>query len=139
MLNFNRSIKLLLLLYEKLMWILFTNKPTFKYYYIYKNTKLTKWNYPWKNFQIKIDSPVLILQEWGWTARNSIARQSFARHFWQQINCSTQNLSTARIQLILAKPDSSKWQKKCQLLDSVEQLTLLSSVTYKLKKSIFYL
>ncbi len=45
--------------------------------------------------------------EWGWTARNSIARQSFARHFWQEINCSTQNLSTARIQLILAKPDSS--------------------------------
>ncbi len=49
--------------------------------------------------------------EWGWTAQNSIARQSFARHFWQEINCSTQNLSTARIQLILAKLDSSKWQK----------------------------
>ncbi len=49
--------------------------------------------------------------EWGWTARNAIARQSFARHFWQQINCLTQILSTARIQLILAKPDSSKWQK----------------------------
>jgi hypothetical protein len=61
--------------------------------------------------------------EWGWTARNAIARQSFARHFWQQINCSTQILSTARIQLILAKPDSSKWQKKWQLLDTVEQLS----------------
>jgi hypothetical protein len=61
------------------------------------------------------------LIEWGWTARNAIARQSFARHFWQQINCSTQILTTARIQLILAKPDSSKWQKKWQLLDSVEQ------------------
>ena len=81
----------------------------------------------------------VISYEWGWTAQNLIARQSFAWHFWQQINCSTQNLSTARIQLILAKPDSSKWQKKCQLLDSVEQLTLLSSVTYKLKKSIFNL
>ncbi len=34
--------------------------------------------------------------EWGSTARNLIARQSFARHFWQEINCSTQNLSTAR-------------------------------------------
>ncbi len=49
--------------------------------------------------------------EWGWTARNAIAWQSFARHFWQQINCSTQILSFAQIQLILAKPDSSKWQK----------------------------
>ncbi len=49
--------------------------------------------------------------EWGWTAWNSIARQSFARHFWQQINCSTQNWSTARIQLILAQLDSSSWQK----------------------------
>ncbi len=58
--------------------------------------------------------------EWGWTAQNSIARQSFARRFWQQINCSTQNLSTARIQLILAKPDSSKWQKMCQLLNTVK-------------------
>ncbi len=26
--------------------------------------------------------------EWGSTARNLIARQSFARHFWQEINCS---------------------------------------------------
>ncbi len=32
-----------------------------------------------------------LLSEWGWTARNVIARQSFARHFWQQINCSTRN------------------------------------------------
>ncbi len=61
--------------------------------------------------------------EWGWTARIAIARHAFARHFWQQINCSTQILSFARIQLILAKPDSSKWQKKWQLLDSVEQLS----------------
>ena len=38
--------------------------------------------------------------EWGWTARNLIARQSIVRHFWQEINCSSQNLSTARIQLI---------------------------------------
>jgi hypothetical protein len=37
--------------------------------------------------------------DWGSTARNLIARQSFARHFWQEINCSTQNLSTARIRL----------------------------------------
>jgi hypothetical protein len=49
--------------------------------------------------------------EWGWTARNSIARQSFAGHFWQQINCSTRNWSTARIQLILAQLDLNKWQK----------------------------
>jgi hypothetical protein len=53
------------------------------------------------------------LFEWGWTARNLIAQQSIGQHFWQEINCSTQNLSTARIQLILAKPDSSKWQKYC--------------------------
>ncbi len=58
----------------------------------------------------------VIVKEWGWTARNSIARQSFARHFWQEINCSTQNLSTARIQLILAKLDSSKWQKSDNFL-----------------------
>ncbi len=51
-------------------------------------------------------------REWGWTAQNLIARQSFARHFWQEINWSTQNLSTARIQLILAHLDSSSWQKK---------------------------
>ncbi len=57
------------------------------------------------------------VKEWGWTARIAIARHAFARHFWQQINCSTQILSFARIQLILAKPDSSKWQKKWQLLD----------------------
>ncbi len=79
------------------------------------------------------------LKEWWWTAQNSIARQSFARHFWQQINCSTQNLSTAQIQLILAQLDSSRWQKKWQMVDTVKQLTLLSSATYKLKKSIFYL
>ncbi len=56
--------------------------------------------------------------EWGWTARIAIARHAFARHFWQQNYCSTQIISFARIQLILAKPDSSKWQKKWQLLDS---------------------
>ena len=33
--------------------------------------------------------------EWVWTAQNLIARQSIGRHFWQEINCSTQNLSTA--------------------------------------------
>ena len=71
--------------------------------------------------------------EWGWTAQNLIARQSFAQHFWQQINRSTQNLSTAQIQLILAQLDSSSWQKKWQMVDTVEQLTLLSSATYKQK------
>ena len=81
---------------------------------------------------------VMRLVEWGWTARNAIARQSFARHFWQQINCSTQILTTAQIQLILAKPDSSKWQKKWQLLDSVEQLTLIFFATVKCKSSIFF-
>ncbi len=44
-----------------------------------------------------------------------------------------------QIQLILAQLDSSSWQKKWQMVDTFEQLTLLSSVTYKLKKSIFYL
>jgi hypothetical protein len=29
-----------------------------------------------------------VLREWGWTARNLIARQSTGRHFWQEINCS---------------------------------------------------
>jgi hypothetical protein len=38
---------------------------------------------------------ISIKNEWGSTARNLIAQQSFARHFWQEINCSTQNLSTA--------------------------------------------
>ncbi len=60
------------------------------------------------NFEILLHKHVLMkvidviypnyLIEWGSTARNSIARQPFARHFWQEINCSTQNLSTARIQ-----------------------------------------
>jgi hypothetical protein len=44
--------------------------------------------------------------EWVSTAQNLIARQSIGQHFWQEINCSTQNLSTARIHLILAQPDS---------------------------------
>ena len=47
--------------------------------------------------------------EWVSTARNLIARQSIGQHFLQEINCSTQNLSTAWIQLILAQPDSSSW------------------------------
>ncbi len=65
---------------------------------------------------------ITIKYERGSTARNLIARQSFARHFWQEINCSTQNLLTARIQFIM----SSSWH-------------FFSSATYKLKKSIFYL
>ncbi len=48
-------------------------------------------------------TPVVSL-EWGLTAWNSIAQQLIGWHFWQEINCSTQNLSTARIQLILAQP-----------------------------------
>jgi hypothetical protein len=47
--------------------------------------------------------------EWGSTARNLIARQLIGRHFWQEINCSTQNFSTARIELSQAQPDSSSW------------------------------
>ena len=78
-------------------------------------------------------------KEWGWTARIAIARHAIARHFLQENNCSTQILSTARIQLILAKPDSSKWQKKRQLLDSVEQLTLIFFATVKCKSSIFFI
>ncbi len=34
-------------------------------------------------------------EEWVSTAQNLIARQSIGQHFWQEINCSTQNLSTA--------------------------------------------
>jgi hypothetical protein len=56
--------------------------------------------------------------EWGRTARNLIARQSIGQHFWQEINCSNP-----------VNPGST----------GIEQLTLLSSATYKLKKSIFYL
>ncbi len=52
---------------------------------------------------------IFVSYEWGWTAQNSIARQSFARHFWQEINCSTQNLSTAQIRLSEDKLDSSSW------------------------------
>ncbi len=36
--------------------------------------------------------------EWGWTARIAIARHAIARHFWQEINCS----SLARINWIRA-------------------------------------
>jgi hypothetical protein len=37
----------------------------------------------------------------GWvsTAQNLIARQSIGQHFWQEINCSTQNFPTAQIEL----------------------------------------
>ena len=71
--------------------------------------------------------------EWGWTARNSIARQSFARHFWQQMNCSAQNLSTAQIQLILAQLDSSRWQKsdKWFSLSSSWRFFLVSHINWK--------
>ena len=85
------------------------------------------------NQYFKINSKKSFRQwnEWGWTAWNLIARQSFARHFWQEINCSTQNLSTARIQLILAKLDSSKWPKKCRAVDTQ------FFATVKCKSSIF--
>ncbi len=59
-------------------------------------------------------------EEWGWNAQNLIARQSIGRHFWQEINCSTQNLSTARIQLILAQPDSSSWHFPKPLLNQLQ-------------------
>jgi hypothetical protein len=61
------------------------------------------------------------IDQWGWTARNSIAQQSTGQHFWQEINCLTQNLSTARIELSRAQPDSSSWH------------------FFLVKKSIFYL
>ncbi len=69
----------------------------------------------WESTFKKIPFPVLPIRflcklyERGWTARNLIARQSIGRHFWQEINCSTQNLSTDRIQLILAQLDLSSW------------------------------
>jgi hypothetical protein len=56
--------------------------------------------------------------EWGWTARIAIARHAIARHFWQEINCSTRNWQTVRIKLILVKPDSNRWRKYCKLLES---------------------
>ena len=90
-------------------------------------------------FPVNLKDPFWLLttvREWGWTARIAIARHAIARHFWQEINCSTLFLSTAWIQLILAKLDSSSWQKKCHLLDSVEQMTL-SHATYKLKVNFF--
>jgi hypothetical protein len=63
--------------------------------------------------------PTLILiTEWGWTARIAIARHAIARHFWQEINCSTRNWQTVRIKLILVKPDSNRWRKYCKLLES---------------------
>ena len=66
-----------------------------------------------ENFKKKIMLDFFLFRisfEWGWTARIGIARHAFARHFWQQINCSTQILSFARIQLILAKPENVKVQ-----------------------------
>ena len=57
-------------------------------------------------------------EEWGWTARIAIARHAIARHFWQEINCSTRNWQTVRIKLILVKPDSNRWRKYCKLLES---------------------
>ncbi len=123
---------------NRTFWKYFILYLAFKIKYILQNSSL-QYKETFKRLVWISEFNQTHLFERGWTARNLIARQSFARHFWQQINCSTQNLSTAQIQLILAKPDSSKWQKKCQLLDNVEQLTLLSNVTYILKKSIFYL
>jgi hypothetical protein len=58
------------------------------------------------NYCIRLKSSYF---EWGSTAQNLIARQSIGRHFWQEINYSTQNLSTARIKLSRAQPDSSSW------------------------------
>ncbi len=48
----------------------------------------------WKTYNL---SSLNKIEEWGSTAWNLIARQSIGGHFWQEINCSTQNLSTARI------------------------------------------
>ncbi len=71
--------------------------------------------------------------EWGWTARNLIALQSIGRHFWQEINCSAQNLSTARIQLILAQPDSSSWQKSdnCSTVSTSWHFFLVQHINWK--------
>ena len=49
--------------------------------------------------QVKMDSLSKGIIEWVSTARNLIARQSIGQHFWQEINCSTQNFSTAQIEL----------------------------------------
>ena len=56
--------------------------------------------------------------EWGWTAQIVIARQAIGQHFLQENNCSNP-----------VEPG----------LTGFEQLSHLSSATYKLKKSIFYL
>jgi hypothetical protein len=77
------------------------------------------------------DLKILLINEWGWTAQNSIARQSIGRHFWQEINCLTRNFSTAWIQLNRAELDSSRWQKYCKVLES--RFKLLSTIfSYKL-------
>jgi hypothetical protein len=57
--------------------------------------------------QVKMDSLSKGIIEWVSTARNLIARQSIGQHFWQEINCSTQNFSNARIELSRAQPDST--------------------------------
>jgi hypothetical protein len=74
-------------------------------FYLFMRSKLTIiFSQFWsggRHFDHKIETPKSIItnfDEWGWTAQNLIAQQLFARHFWQEINCSTQNLSTARIQ-----------------------------------------
>jgi hypothetical protein len=52
------------------------------------------------DFIISLDSYLLTsVNEWGWTAQIAIAQHAIARHFLQEINCSTQNLKTAWIGL----------------------------------------
>jgi hypothetical protein len=71
--------------------------------------------------------------EWGSTARNLIAQQSIGWHFWQEINCKTQNLSTAQIHLILAQLDSKSWQKsdKWTTLSSSWHFFLVQHINWK--------
>ncbi len=73
----------ILYFYKQPVILKFIEKSEF-YSHGCRNSHICRTNFLW------------ISDEWGWTARNSIARQSFARHFWQQINCSIQNLSTAQ-------------------------------------------
>ena len=71
--------------------------------------------------------------EWGWAARNLIAQQSIGWHFWQEINCKTQNLSTAEIHLILAQLDSKSLQKsdKWTTLSSSWHFFLVQHINWK--------
>ncbi len=62
-------------------------------------------------FSIYFKSILSICYEWVSTAQNSIARQSIGQHFWQEINSSTQNFSTAWIKLNRAQPDLTSWKK----------------------------